>query len=342
VVKLPREERAKVKLMLTISAFDKMGRLPEQAPGGAPALEVGPAIRAFHVAPAQVSLGAVPAAFREWRAQPAQGRRVMRLPALLGAVAMHAAGVALILLVEWSLVAPVPLPAITVSLNFEPAPQPTVSAPPEPAPPVAAAAVPQEPPPEEVIPVPPPPPVAEATPEPPPVTAPSETAPPPEPAPAVEASPPKPAAVAKTRPKAPAAPHAPQQRAPAPSAPESTPEAAVAAAPSAEAPAASPPAVVAAAPIVPPRPVDFAHGNQKPVYPALAKSRGLQGLVLLRVDVAPSGTPLAVTVATSSGHAILDDAAVAAVKTWRFSPATQAGVPVAAVADVPIQFRMAD
>ena len=333
--------------MLTTSAFDRMGRLPEQAPGGASALEVGPAIRAFHVAPAQVSLGAVPAAFREWRAQPAQGRRAMRLPALLGAVAMHAAGFGLILLVEWSLVAPAPLPAITVSLNFEPAPQPTVSAPPEPAPPVAAAAVPQEAlpekvPPREVTPVLPPPPVAEASLEPPPVTPPAETAPSPEPAPAVEASPPKPAAVAKTRPKAPPAPRPVQHRAPAPSTPDGAPEAAVAAAPPAEAPAASPPAVVATAPVVPPQPVGFAHGNREPVYPALAKSRGLQGLVLLRVDVAPSGTPLAVTVATSSGHAILDDAAVAAVKTWRFSPATQAGVPVAAVADVPIQFRMAN
>ena len=48
------------------------------------------------------------------------------------------------------------------------------------------------------------------------------------------------------------------------------------------------------------------------------------------------------TIATSSGHQILDDAAVAAVRTWRFSPATQAGVPVAAIADVPIRFSIAN
>ncbi len=337
--------------MLTASSFDRLELQPELVGGAAPALEIGPSDRSFHVAPARIALGAIPASFREWRAQPAPGRRPMRLPALLGAVALHIAGLALILLVEWSLVAPEALPAITVSLNFEPAPQPAASAPRESvaelapveaavSPPDASPPIPEPPAASEE---PPPPPVAMAPPEP-PVAPPAETAPvPTEPAPVVEAPPPKPPAVVKTRTKAPPTPisiacRRRHRALPKPRSPLRNPRRPLRPA----APAASPPALVAAAPIVPPRPVDFAHGNRKPDYPVMARSRGQQGLVLLRVDVAPSGTPIAVTVATSSGHPILDDAAVAAVRTWRFSPATQAGVPVAAFADVPIQFRMAE
>jgi protein TonB len=44
----------------------------------------------------------------------------------------------------------------------------------------------------------------------------------------------------------------------------------------------------------------------------------------------------------SSGHAVLDQAAEAAVRGWRFQPATRGGVPVAAPADVPFRFRLQD
>jgi periplasmic protein TonB len=42
----------------------------------------------------------------------------------------------------------------------------------------------------------------------------------------------------------------------------------------------------------------------------------------------------------TSGHPILDLAALSAVRQWHFIPATQAGQSVAAVADVPVQFRL--
>jgi protein TonB len=334
-----------VKLALTMSPFDRIGLRPKHA---AEEMEVGPADRGVRVAAAGIALGAVPAAFLEWRAQPAPRRAVMRTPALLGAVALHIVGVALILLVEWSLVAPAPLPAIVISLNFEPAPQQAASAAresvAEPAPAEIAPAPPDDapaPPPQASDP--PDPPVAMAPPTP-PVAPPAELAPPlVDPPPVAKAPPPKPLhAVMKARTNAPAKPRQPLPPM-VPSAPGAT-ETAVAAAPSVPAAAASSeaPALLAAAPIVPPRPVGPAQGNRNPDYPAFARSRGLQGLVLLRVDVAPSGVALAVTVATSSGHQILDDAAVAAVRTWRFSPATQAGMPVAAFADVPVHFSIAN
>jgi TonB family protein len=55
-----------------------------------------------------------------------------------------------------------------------------------------------------------------------------------------------------------------------------------------------------------------------------------------------SGSAAAIAVAASSGHPILDQAALDAVQGWRFNPATRAGVPVAGITCVPIQFLLFD
>jgi len=49
-----------------------------------------------------------------------------------------------------------------------------------------------------------------------------------------------------------------------------------------------------------------------------------------------------VTLASSSGHAPLDAAAVAAVWHWRFVPATRDGVPIVARIRIPLRFRLTD
>jgi len=95
-----------------------------------------------------------------------------------------------------------------------------------------------------------------------------------------------------------------------------------------------------AAPILPPEPAGGLASNRKPDYPTAAKLRGQQGRVVLRVEVSPAGAPLSVAVVATSGHAVLDKAALAAVEQWRFKPATQAGMPVVGAVDVPIQFRL--
>ena len=56
----------------------------------------------------------------------------------------------------------------------------------------------------------------------------------------------------------------------------------------------------------------------------------------------PAGASDAVTILVSSGHPLLDDAALAAVRGWRFNPATRGGAAVAAPVDVPIRFRLQD
>ncbi len=92
--------------------------------------------------------------------------------------------------------------------------------------------------------------------------------------------------------------------------------------------------------MVPPRPVAGMAADRPPVYPELARRRGEQGRVLLRVSVGADGTPLAVGIGQSSGHTSLDNAALLAVRQWRFMPAMRGGRPVSASAEVPIQFQL--
>jgi len=90
----------------------------------------------------------------------------------------------------------------------------------------------------------------------------------------------------------------------------------------------------------PPHPITASSANAKPDYPAEAQRRGWQGRVVLRVDVSPAGSPLSVDVRVSSGHELLDQAALRAVRQWHFVPATQGGAPVVGAVDVPVRFRL--
>ncbi len=75
----------------------------------------------------------------------------------------------------------------------------------------------------------------------------------------------------------------------------------------------------AAAPAMPavtePRPLA---DNPPPDYPAAAVRAGRQGRVVLEVEVRADGTVGDCTVVASSGHRLLDHAAVDAVRRWRF------------------------
>jgi protein TonB len=62
--------------------------------------------------------------------------------------------------------------------------------------------------------------------------------------------------------------------------------------------------------------------------------------VTVRVLVGTNGTPASVTVRATSGHEDFDNAAVQAVKKWRFSPARRGVEPVASFHDVRIRFRL--
>lgn len=78
-----------------------------------------------------------------------------------------------------------------------------------------------------------------------------------------------------------------------------------------------------------------------PRYPLNELRNGVQGTVVLRVLVDIDGTPVDVTVETSSGNRNLDRAALQHVlKTWRFKPAMRDGQAVQAYGLVPIAFSL--
>ncbi|MGY2796580.1 periplasmic protein TonB [Ewingella americana] len=80
--------------------------------------------------------------------------------------------------------------------------------------------------------------------------------------------------------------------------------------------------------------------NPAPDYPRLSKKLREQGTVRLRVEVSASGLAASVAVSQSSGYPRLDEAAVAAVKRWKFIAAKQGDQPVAAQVIVPLVFAL--
>lgn len=75
-----------------------------------------------------------------------------------------------------------------------------------------------------------------------------------------------------------------------------------------------------------------------PAYPFLSRRNNEEGTVVLRVELSESGHVAAARVQSSSGHARLDEAALAAVRTWRCNPAQRNGQPVRATALQPFKF----
>ena len=80
--------------------------------------------------------------------------------------------------------------------------------------------------------------------------------------------------------------------------------------------------------------------NPRPAYPPLARRRGEEGQVLLRVLVSTGGRAAQLELQQSSGSALLDEAAQAAVRQWKFVPAQRGGVAVESRVLVPIVFRL--
>jgi len=162
------------------------------------------------------------------------------------------------------------------------------------------------------------------------------------PAPQPQKPPPRPAPhpVAKAVPpkvRAPLAPAVqPTERA-SPKAPDVAP---AQPAPPSAAPAPTPPAP-APEPVVTPPVGNAAYlHNPAPRYPEAAQEEGWEGRVVLRVHVDAAGHPVSVDLHASSGHEVLDKAALAAVRRWTFVPAKRGSTPIDGWVDVPLDFRL--
>ena len=80
--------------------------------------------------------------------------------------------------------------------------------------------------------------------------------------------------------------------------------------------------------------------NPKPPYPKSARRRGYEGTVLLRVLVTEDGKVGDIKVSKPSGHTVLDESALKAVKKWTFIPGKKAGKDVSSWVEVPIKYQL--
>jgi protein TonB len=239
--------------------------------------------------------------------------------------------------------APPPVPPLVPPPAVPDAVRPPVAQAAPPPPPMPAPTVPEAGPPvaDGILPPPPPPEPAAPAPQ-------LAEAPPPEPA--REAPPPTPEAALPVPPQPPAEPQ------PEPTAPVQTAAAAPRPPRPARPPAASGPmrldAGIGALPdpsfgaqamgaVVPPG-TESGRRNAPPDYPAESRRRGEEGVVRLALRVGIDGRVEDAQVATSSGFPRLDQAAVEAARRWRFRPATQGGLPVAATLPTAVHFRLTD
>ncbi|MDB5318807.1 MAG: tonB family C-terminal domain protein [Phycisphaerales bacterium] len=80
--------------------------------------------------------------------------------------------------------------------------------------------------------------------------------------------------------------------------------------------------------------------NKKPDYPEVAQRQGWTGTVYLELDLNDRGRVTDARLLRSCGHDVLDKSALDAARTWRYTPATLNGRPVAVTVPAPIVYDL--
>ncbi|GBG57611.1 hypothetical protein SPFL3102_00912 [Sporomusaceae bacterium FL31] len=80
----------------------------------------------------------------------------------------------------------------------------------------------------------------------------------------------------------------------------------------------------------------------EPSYPTAARQAEQQGTAILSVQILENGRSGVITIIQSSGYDLLDNAAMAAVKQWRFAPAKDltSGKSVSCYSTLPVSFSL--
>lgn len=80
--------------------------------------------------------------------------------------------------------------------------------------------------------------------------------------------------------------------------------------------------------------------NPEPIYPVMSKRLREQGVVQIRVLVSALGLPLKIELVKSSGFERLDQAALAVIPKWRFTPGKINGVAADMSYITPVRFEL--
>lgn len=75
-----------------------------------------------------------------------------------------------------------------------------------------------------------------------------------------------------------------------------------------------------------------------PRYPRRALELGYEGVTIIHAKIAPNGKPAELKISDSSGHSLLDKAAISAVKKWEFEPQQKNGRATSSWVRVPVSF----
>lgn len=77
-----------------------------------------------------------------------------------------------------------------------------------------------------------------------------------------------------------------------------------------------------------------------PRYPDLARRAGIEGQAVVKALVDVDGSVMEVTILKSSGNQMLDEEALLAARSWKFSPAKQRDRFVRVYVAIPMEFRL--
>lgn len=92
-------------------------------------------------------------------------------------------------------------------------------------------------------------------------------------------------------------------------------------------------------PVIEPPKYNLAYlNNPAPAYPLRSTQLGEEGTVVLRATITATGAVKDVEVQKSSGFPRLDQAALAAVRRWRFTPSKRGDTAIEGIAIIPMPF----
>lgn len=77
-----------------------------------------------------------------------------------------------------------------------------------------------------------------------------------------------------------------------------------------------------------------------PHYPRVARLRGLEGEVVIQLAVNSKGVPVKTSLVRSSGHPVLDQAALEGLKKWRFEQNSEISQTIAFTTQKTVKFKL--
>ena len=80
--------------------------------------------------------------------------------------------------------------------------------------------------------------------------------------------------------------------------------------------------------------------NSAPIYPDIARKKGWAGTLILQANISAQGSVESLKILQSTGHDVLDQSAITAVRQWHFHPQKVNGNPTPVTVELPVKFSL--